>query len=129
MAVIWLAFWLAGCAWSQQGSPCARLSEFKISSVQITKASPVADGSSESNPYGQGSTRPLPAYYRVEAVINSRIGVGGEQFGIHFALARHSCLAHGVLSGGRYRQTPALTVLETNSFSTLLPASLALALL
>jgi feruloyl esterase len=29
----------------------------------------------------------LPAYCRVEGVINRRTGVGGEEFGIHFALA------------------------------------------
>jgi feruloyl esterase len=59
----------------------------KILAVEITKASPIAAGTTEPNPYGQGRSDPLPAYCRVEGVINRRTGVGGEQFGISFALA------------------------------------------
>ena len=37
---------------------------------------------------GQGYSAPLPAYCRVEGIIiNRRTGVGGEEFGIKFALA------------------------------------------
>lgn len=60
---------------------------FKASGVEITKAAPVAAGSTEPNPYGPGHSAPLPAYCRVEGVINRRTGVGGEEFGINFALA------------------------------------------
>ena len=55
--------------------------------MEITKATPIAAGTTEPNPYGPGHSAPLPAYCRVEGVINRRIGVGGEEFGINFALA------------------------------------------
>jgi Tannase and feruloyl esterase len=61
--------------------------DMKISGVEITKAVPVAAGSTEPNPYGSGHSAPIPAYCRVEGVINRRTGVGGEEFGINFALA------------------------------------------
>ena len=60
---------------------------FKASGVEITKASPVAAGTMEPLPWGPGQCGPLPAYCRVEGVINRRTGVGGEEFGIRFALA------------------------------------------
>lgn len=87
MAMTWLVFLLAFSALAQQGNPCASLLGFKVPGVEITKASSVAAGTTEPNPYGQGHSAPLPAYCRVEGVINRRIGVGGEQFGITFALA------------------------------------------
>jgi len=59
----------------------------KIPTVEITKASAIAAGTTEPLPFGQGRSNPLPAYCRVEGVINRRTGVGGEQFGISFALA------------------------------------------
>jgi hypothetical protein len=34
-----------------------------------------------------GSQHSIPAYCRVEGVINHRTGVGGEEFGINFVLA------------------------------------------
>jgi feruloyl esterase len=55
--------------------------------VEITKATLIAAETTEPNPYGPGHSAPLPAYCRVEGVINRRIGVGGEEFGINFALA------------------------------------------
>jgi feruloyl esterase len=85
--IISLAFSLAACAWAQQADPCASLLEFKAPGVEITKASSIAAGTSEPDPYGQGHSAPLPAYCRVEGVINRRTGVAGEQFGITFALA------------------------------------------
>jgi len=54
--------------------------------VEITKATLIAGGTTEPNPYGPGHSAPLPAYCRVEGVINGRMGVGGEEFGINFAL-------------------------------------------
>lgn len=80
-------FGLAACAWAQQGDSCASFTEFKNPGVQITKASPIEAGTTEPNPFGQGRSAPLPAYCRVEGVINQRTGVGGEEFGIRFALA------------------------------------------
>jgi feruloyl esterase len=55
--------------------------------VEITTAAPIRAGTTEASPYGPGRSAPLPAYCRVEGVINRRTGVGGEEFGINFALA------------------------------------------
>lgn len=87
-AVIGSAFLFAPCAWSQQPNSCASLSSFKAPGVEITKAAPVTAGSTVPLPF----TAPpqllvLPAYCRVEGVINRRKGVGGEEFGIQFVLA------------------------------------------
>jgi pimeloyl-ACP methyl ester carboxylesterase len=85
--VIWLVCASFTCAWAQPKNSCESLVNLKVSGVEITKAAPVAAGSTVPNPYGQGHSAPLPAYCRVEGVINRRIGVGGEEFGIKFALA------------------------------------------
>ncbi len=60
---------------------------FKAPGVEISKAAPIAAGTTEPNPWGPGHSPALPAYCRVDGVINRRTGVGGEEFGIHFALA------------------------------------------
>lgn len=61
---------------------------FKAAGVEITKAVPLPDGNTEPNPYGMpGRSAPRPAYCRIEGVINRRTGLGGEEFGINFALA------------------------------------------
>lgn len=60
---------------------------FKSPKVEITKAAPIAAGSTETVPWNQSRIGPLPAYCRVEGVINRRTGVDGEEFGITFALA------------------------------------------
>jgi hypothetical protein len=86
-AIVWLVFTSSTCAMAQQAKSCASLMDMKISGVEITKAVPVAAGSTEPNPYGPGHSAPIPAYCRVEGVINRRTGVGGEEFGINFALA------------------------------------------
>jgi hypothetical protein len=84
--MIWVVFTSSACAWAQANS-CAGLMNFKGSSVEITKAASIAAGSTEPNPYGQGHSAPLPGHCRVEGVIHRRTGVGGEEFGINFALA------------------------------------------
>ncbi len=87
-AVIGSVFLLAPCAWSQQRNSCTDLINFKAPGVEITKAAPIADGSKEPVPFAPpGQMFLLPAYCRVEGVINRRKGVGGEEFGIQFALA------------------------------------------
>jgi len=83
--MLWI-FASAGCIWAQQPGSCANLLNFKTSNVEITKAAPIASGTMESVPWA-GQIGPLPAYCRVEGVINRRTGVGGEEFGITFALA------------------------------------------
>ena len=59
----------------------------KVTGVEITKAESIASGTTVPNPWGPGHSPPLPAYCRVEGVLNHRVGVGGEQFGSTFALA------------------------------------------
>ena len=86
-SVVWLIFASSTCAMAQQANSCTSLLGVKVPGVEITKAAPVAAGSTEPNPYGPGHSAPIPAYCRVEGVINRRSGVGGEEFGINFALA------------------------------------------
>src|SRR5579864_9339622 len=86
-AVVWPVLALTTCAWAQQANLCADLMYFKAPSVEISKAAPIAAGTTEPNPYRPGHSAPLPAYCRVEGVINRRTGAGGEEFGINFALA------------------------------------------
>jgi feruloyl esterase len=86
-AVVFPAFLLVSCSWAQQGKSCASLADFESTGVEITKAAPIEAGTTVPNPFGQGHSAPLPAYCRVEGTINRRTGVGGEEFGINFALA------------------------------------------
>jgi feruloyl esterase len=86
-AIVFAVFVLTICASAQQKDSCTSLIDVKITGVEITKAAHVGAGSTELNPYGPGHSAPLPAYCRVEGVINRRTGVGGEEFGISFALA------------------------------------------
>lgn len=78
---------LAISACAQQPNSCAALISFKAPNIEITKSSEIVAGTTEPNPWGPGHSAPLPAYCRVEGVINRRTGVGGEEFGITFALA------------------------------------------
>ncbi len=75
------------CAWGQQSGSCANLANFKAENVEITKAAVIAAGTTEAIPWNQTRTAPLPAYCRVEGVMNRRTGVDGEEFRITFALA------------------------------------------
>src|SRR5690348_11649483 len=72
---------------AQQPNSCASLTSFKAPNVEITKAVSVNAGTTEPNPWGPDHSAPLPAYCRIEGVINRRNGVGGEEFGIRFVLA------------------------------------------
>src|SRR5438552_4243266 len=83
----WFGFPLVTYASAQQTDSCTGLMKFKTPRVEITKATLIAARTTEPNPYGPGHSAPLPAYCRVEGVINRRIGVAGEEFGINFALA------------------------------------------
>jgi tannase/feruloyl esterase len=82
-----LALFLATSALGEEPNACANLANFKASNVEITKSSAIPAGTTEPNSWGPGHSAPLPAYCRVEAVINRRTGVGGEDFGISFVLA------------------------------------------
>ncbi len=88
-ALSWLplTFALSICVWAQKPDTCPSLMKFKAPRVEITKAESIPMGTTEPNPWGPGRSAPLPAYCRVEGVINRRTGVDGEEFGINFALA------------------------------------------
>jgi Tannase and feruloyl esterase len=78
----------ATAASGQAASSCADLKSFQAPGLEITRAESIDAGTTVPNPYGMpGHSAPLPAYCRVEGVLNRRTGVGGEEFGIHFALA------------------------------------------
>ena len=73
---------------AQSSNPCSDLTGLKIHDVEITKAELVAAGATIPPPYpGAASIGPLPAHCRVDGVINRRKGVGGQEFGIGFAVA------------------------------------------
>jgi hypothetical protein len=82
-----LALFLATSALGEEPNACANLANFKASNVAITKSSTIPAGTTEPNSWGPGHSAALPAYCRVEGVMNRRIGVGGEEFGISFVLA------------------------------------------
>src|ERR1043166_3816995 len=84
--ILWIVFASAACSWAQPANPCAGLASFKAEGVEITKAAPISAGTTEQIPWA-GQIGPLPAYCRVEGIINRRTGVGGEEFGNNFALA------------------------------------------
>ena len=81
-----LAFALMASASAQQPDSCPSLLKFTGANVHIVKAAVIPAGTSESVPWA-GQIGPLPAYCRLEGVINRRTGVDGEEFGITFALA------------------------------------------
>ena len=63
---------------------CAAMKDFRLPGLKITAATHVAPGMA---PTGFGATVALPAYCKVEGVINERTGAQGKPFGIRFALA------------------------------------------
>ncbi len=72
-----------------QSNACSSLVNFKAQNVEITKAPALAAGTTESIPW-IGQTAPLPAYCRVEGVMNRRTVLCGE--------------------GRRERETPSLSL-------------------
>lgn len=85
--IVWSVFALITGVRAEQPNSCVSLMKFKSPAVEISKATLIPAGSTESIPWSQTRTAPLPAYCRVEGVINRRTGVDGEEFGINFALA------------------------------------------
>jgi feruloyl esterase len=84
---LFLVFTFSPSAFAQPKVSCTTLTDVKVAGVEITKAAHVEAGSTEPIPWNQSRSAPLPAYCRVEGVIHRRTGVGGEEFGITFALA------------------------------------------
>jgi hypothetical protein len=73
---------------AQPAKSCVDLTSLKIDGIEITKAAPVAAGLTVSGPFpGSPGIGPLPAHCRVDGVVHARKGVGGEEFGIGFAVA------------------------------------------
>jgi hypothetical protein len=86
-AALFLAFTLSPSTFAQPKDSCTTLMDVKVRDVEINKATHIEAGSTEPIPWNQSRSAPLPAYCRVEGVIHRRTGVGGEEFGITFALA------------------------------------------
>jgi hypothetical protein len=81
-----LTFAYAATTLAQSADGCTRLRNFKSPGVGLTSAAALANGNTDANPFSMpGRSAPRPAYCRVEGVMNRRVGVGGEEFGIHFA--------------------------------------------
>ena len=79
------ASWAVAVAQSRN---CDELTTVRIDGVEITKAASVPAGTTVPPRYpGAPGTGPLPAHCRVDGIIHRRKGVGGEEFGIGFALA------------------------------------------
>jgi Tannase and feruloyl esterase len=77
----------AVAAHGQSTDSCAALTNLKLNGVEITKAAIVPAGTTVPSFPGAPSLGPLPVHCRVDGVIHRRKGVGGEEFGIGFALA------------------------------------------
>jgi hypothetical protein len=86
-ATLFLVSAFAAAAVAPTKDSCTTLVDVKVPGVEITNAAHVEAGSTEPIPWNQSRSAPLPAYCRVEGVIHRRTGVGGEEFGITFALA------------------------------------------
>ena len=86
-AILFLVVVFVASAFAEQKDSCTTLKYVKVPGVEITKAAHVEAGSTEPIPWNQSRSAPLPAYCRIEGVMNRRTGVGGEEFGITFALA------------------------------------------
>ena len=86
-AIFFLIVAFAASAFAEEKDSCTSLMDVKVPGVEITKAAHVDAGSTEPIPWNQSRSAPLPAYCRIEGVMNRRTGVGGEEFGITFALA------------------------------------------
>jgi len=71
---------------SQSANSCTDLKGLAIKDVEITKGEVVSAGAMIPVPYA-GTVGPLPAHCHLEGVIHRRKGVGGEEFGIGFALS------------------------------------------
>jgi hypothetical protein len=57
--LVWFVFGLATCASAQRTDSCTELMKFKGPGVEITKATPIAAGTTEPNPYGRATVLPF----------------------------------------------------------------------
>ena len=87
-AVFLMASSIAISASAQSPTSCAGLAGLKLDRTEIAKSELIPAGVMVPPLYpGAPSIGPLPAHCRVDGVINRRQGVGGEEFGIGFAIA------------------------------------------
>jgi hypothetical protein len=88
-SAIWSTLAVAAVAAAQQPKDCAGLAGIKIPGVEITKAAMIPAVESMPSKPGVPSfyKGPLPAYCRVEGVMNHRTGADGQPYGIGFSLA------------------------------------------
>ena len=78
----------ACCGYGQDADSCTALRAINLEGVEITQSQSFAAGTSLPAAFpGAAGIGPLPAYCRIDGVLNRRKGVGGEQFGIRFAIA------------------------------------------
>ena len=71
---------------AQTTPSCSDMANLRIDGVQITKTELIPAGAMIPVPFA-GTIGPLPVHCRVDGVINRRKGIGGEEFGIGFAVA------------------------------------------
>jgi len=71
----------------QSTDSCAALTNLKLEGVEIIKAAIIPAGTTVPSFPGAPSLGPLPVHCHVDGVIHRRKGVGGEEFGIGFAVA------------------------------------------
>jgi len=78
---------VAVAAQCQSTDSCAALTNLQLDGVEITKAAIIPAGTTVPSFPGAPSLGPLPVHCHVDGVIHRRKGVGGEEFGIGFAVA------------------------------------------
>jgi feruloyl esterase len=88
----WPLCFLCGAALAQppaSSDPCAALMNLQVPGVAltVTKAERIPAGPTRVGPPGAGAEVKLPAYCRLDGVIDRRTGEGGVAYGIGFALA------------------------------------------
>ena len=88
----WPLCFLCGAALAQPpapSDPCAALMSLQVPGVAltVTKAERIPAGPTRVGPPGAGAEVKLPAYCRLDGVIDRRTGEGGVAYGIGFALA------------------------------------------
>jgi hypothetical protein len=78
---------VAAGAQAPSANSCANLTGLKLDGVEIVKAEPVPSGAVFPGPFNAAISGKLPAHCKVDGVINRRKGLGGEEYGIGFAVA------------------------------------------
>src|ERR1700733_14667274 len=83
------AFGAAGLIQAESTDSCAKLAEFRMDGVEITKAALIPAGTAipPAYPGAPNYKGAVPLHCRVDGVINRRKGADGQEFGIGFALA------------------------------------------